>query len=308
MSAAANPTTYTVNAFNIILLKLIKEVRAVPDLKKDFDTAYRKHLQSDKVVFDKDAPGFVRDFKPIAEAVGEAVEAGAFELEALKENPVLCGLPLGIMIPHLDRVALENYLLTLSCVSRIHEHHPAQSDVDTLMKKLSDIEEGEDVEVDDILDDRISAMLHRLMDNNVSATEQDLDDILKVKPEELAAQMQNSKIASLAQEISKSMDFESVKDPKDLLSGGMLGNMIKTVSDTVHKKINDGSLNHEELLSEAFGMMKSLNTNQLFKGLNLRNLSRMASQTATADTKTRMRRKVDERAKVVRPAAAMLTA
>jgi hypothetical protein len=163
--------------------------------------------------------------------------------------------------------------------------------VEALLRKLSDIEEGGEVDADDVLDDRIAAMLRRLGDN-CAGMDEDLSNVLKVKPEELAAQMQNSKIASLAQEISKSIDLESVQDPKDLLSGGMLGNMIKTVSETVHKKISDGSLNHEELLSEAFGMMKSLNTNQLFKGLNMRNLSKMAGD---ANMKARMRDKMEDR-------------
>jgi hypothetical protein len=284
--------TYIVNAFNIVLLKFIKEVRSNASLKKTFDTEFRKHMKSDKIVFDKDLPIYLEEFKPLANKI--AVSNDGFSLDLFKDDVVMCGMTLRNFIDTFEKVSLENYLLTLSCISVIHDNHgSSQKDVDVLLTKLSDIEDGNDVDIDDILDDNISSMLKRLINNNdtIGNDADDLSKILNVKPEEFVEKLSNSKIATLAQEISQNIDIGNVENPKDILGGGALGNMIKTVSDTIHKKINDGSLNHEELLGEALGMMKSLNTNSLFKNMNI-NKNALNQMSRMTDTKSRLREKL----------------
>ena len=82
--------------------------------------------------------------------------------------------------------------------------------------------------------------------------------------------LNNSKIGSLAKEISDGIDISSMnlEDPSELLnvdkmfsdSNNPLGNIIQQVSSTITDKISSGELNQEELMKEAFSLMNKMNT------------------------------------------------
>ncbi|KAG2424899.1 hypothetical protein HXX76_014057 [Chlamydomonas incerta] len=294
---------FAVNAFNIVLLKLIKEARSHAPFKKAFDAAFRAHSSSDRFVFDKACATHPQEFAPLGRAL--ASESEAWTLESVADKVVVVGLPVSAFMDALDPASLENYLITLACLWLIFDSpSPVQADVEALMSKLQSIENGEEVDIDDVMDDRVNQLLQRLIGNSMmdpcagqgaadsEGGAPDLNDMLKVKPEEFMASLQDSKIASLAQEISNSINLGD--DPKEVLSGGGIGSMIKTVSETINKKISDGSLNHNELLSEALGVMKSLNTSRVFKNMNL-NMSALQQAARMNETRTRLREKAARR-------------
>jgi hypothetical protein len=256
---------------------------------------------------------YPEEFKDLALLITESEDA--WSLEQVSAGAVVAGLQVSAFTDVMDSLSVENYLLTLSCIWLIFaSDKPAQQDVNALLHKLQCIEAGEDVDIDDILDDRVSCMLQRMIHNNIVVqagaactgessgdggtdgeadggdSMPDFSDMLKVKPDEFMKSIQNSKIATLAQEISQSINLGD--DPKEMLSGGGIGNMIKSVSETISKKISDGSLNHQELLSEAMGVMKSLNTNKLFKNMNI-NMGALQQMSRANDTKTRLREKLN---------------
>lgn len=292
------------NAFNIVLLKLIKEARAHAPFKKAFDAAFRAHSSSsDRFVFDKGCEAHPNEFAPLARVIA-ADSAEPWSLDMVLDSVVVVGLPVSAFVDALDAASLENYLITLTCLWLIFDSpSPVQADVEALVSKLQSIECGEEVDIDDVMDDRVNKLLQRLINNSVdsgvgdgaagSGGAPDLNDVLKVKPEEFMASLQDSKIASLAQEISSSINLGD--DPKEVLSGGGIGTMIKTVSDTINRKINDGSLNHQELLSEALGVMKSLNTSKIFKNMNV-NMGALQQAARMNETRSRLREKAARRA------------
>lgn len=75
--------------------------------------------------------------------------------------------------------------------------------------------------------------------------------------------LQNTKIGSLAKEISEEIDLSSLKieKPEDLLNmgqNGMLGDIISKVGSKIHQKMDKGELKHEDLMSEAMSMLSML--------------------------------------------------
>jgi hypothetical protein len=147
-----------------------------------------------------------------------------------------------------------------------------------------DADDHDDHEVEDvheILDDRITDLLDELNDacavqedstnstdntnstNGAAETESDMKTFFE-----------NSTIGSLAQEISKEINMDDLKgkDPSEILnatfngggSGGnqanVLGSVVSKVSAKIHERIASGSLNQEDLMSEAMNLMGMLNT------------------------------------------------
>ena len=136
--------------------------------------------------------------------------------------------------------------------------------------------------------------------------------------------LNNSKIGSLAKEISDEIDVKSmnVDNPNDLFNmdnmfsnnGNPLGNIIQKVSSTITNKINNGELNQEELMSEAFSLMNKMNgksgtdnfmqnmMQNMMQGNNMDNLNNLFNDQqntqATAKpstTKERLKKKIENK-------------
>lgn len=138
-----------------------------------------------------------------------------------------------------------------------------------------------------------------------------------------AEMLKNTKIGSLAKEISEELDLGSIniEKPEDLLdmsSKGVLGNIIGKVGNKIHQKIEKGELKHEDLMTEAMSMLSILGkgdangvgggmgamfNNPMFKDVmkNMGNLSGLASmmknneKSKGSHVKDRLRKKLEER-------------
>ena len=122
-------------------------------------------------------------------------------------------------------------------------------------------------ELDEILDDDLKAILLRitpkLSKNIPSGTENVAPDMGSMFGE----MAKNSKIASLAKEISEEIDISSIniEKPEDIMKlmdfsgdNNVMGNIIKKVSSKISDKINSGDLKQDDLLGEAMNMMSMM--------------------------------------------------
>lgn len=115
---------------------------------------------------------------------------------------------------------------------------------------------------------------------------------------------ENTKIGSMAKEISEELDLSDVKvekpdDVLKLLSSNTLGSIIGKVGDKIQKKITSGELKQDELMTEAFSMLKMLNGGEagsIFNKMMKQNNVRVdPSKLRSMGTRDRLRRKLDER-------------
>lgn len=82
------------------------------------------------------------------------------------------------------------------------------------------------------------------------------------KPSINMSYIENSKIGQLAKEISEEIDFSSISSLDDVSKfidpkNNLIGDIVSKVGSKIHNKLNNGELNQEDLLSEAFGMINS---------------------------------------------------
>lgn len=129
--------------------------------------------------------------------------------------------------------------------------------------------------------------------------------------------LENSKIGSLAKEISQEIDLSNIKADKpeeliaSLLSGdGALGGIINKVGSKIQSKIQNGEIKHEELLSDAFSMLNMLNTSaggkgnpifnnpmfsQLFKQMQSGHMPANPEKMKAGASRDRLRKKLESR-------------
>jgi hypothetical protein len=133
--------------------------------------------------------------------------------------------------------------------------------------------------LDNIVDDDVTRLLTKVTtvsgavpkqfeaENNPSATN---------NPLEFLQGLENSKIASLAKEITGEIDLSNlhIDKPEDIsklmdMSDGnnFLGNIVSKVSSKITEKLNTGELKQEDLMSEAMSVMGALNNGDGLGGL-----------------------------------------
>jgi hypothetical protein len=122
--------------------------------------------------------------------------------------------------------------------------------------------------------------------------------------------IENTKIGSMAKEISEELDLSDLKiekpdDVLKLMSSNALGNIIGKVGDKIQNKISSGQIKQEDLVSEAFSMLSMLNNggggssilnNPLMQELmKNKNVRVDPTKLRAMSTKDRLKRKLDER-------------
>lgn len=136
-------------------------------------------------------------------------------------------------------------------------------------------------------------------------------------PEKL---MNNTKIGSLAKEISQEIDLSQLKieKPEDIMAnlmGGennIINNIVSKVGSKLHEKIDKGEIKHEDLISEAISMMGMLNKggagglagglmqNPMFAGM-MKNFGKgfqvNTGKVRAASTRDKLRKKLEEKKK-----------
>lgn len=137
---------------------------------------------------------------------------------------------------------------------------------ETYTKAISTIQKEEQLDLDNIYDTNIKKLLQQIeVVSQPSISPEPSDASPAFDPTEM---LQNTKIGALAQEIAKEVDVSNINvdrpeellNPANLFSGNSpLGDIIGKVGSKIHDKISKGELRHDELMTEAFSMLKMFN-------------------------------------------------
>jgi hypothetical protein len=133
--------------------------------------------------------------------------------------------------------------------------------------------------VENIIDDDICdiikqfILLNILIDNEYKTMNKNSDGADKKGPlnEEFMSSIENSNIGKLAKEIAEDVNIDelNIKDPQDLIKG-LMGNsedgqppllqkIFSTIGTKITSKMENGELNQQELVSDAFNMIGQMN-------------------------------------------------
>jgi len=211
-------------------------------------------------------------------------------------------------------------------------HNDTEDDVviliDNAIACLRELQDGKQVDIGAMVSDPIAISLLSSLSKVITPSTKNAipDPDIGFSGAEV---LKNTKIGSLAKEISEEIDLSSLKiekpedllNPQSLLGGGgnnVLTDIISKVGSKIHQKIDKGELKHEELMNEAIGMlgmlgkggnpaMGSFLNNPLFQDV-MKNMGGMASaanafknsdKAKSANVRDRLRKKLDERDKIL---------
>jgi hypothetical protein len=131
--------------------------------------------------------------------------------------------------------------------------------------------------IDSIVDDDIVKLLSKVSTVSGAVPKQfEASSSATANPLEFLQGLENSKIASLAKEITSEIDLSnlSIDKPEDIsklmdMSDGnnFLGNIVSKVSNKLTEKLNTGELKQEDLMNEAMSVMGALNNGDGLGGL-----------------------------------------
>lgn len=170
-------------------------------------------------------------------------------------------------VSDLKVVAYYLYILVLySDLYNMTDEDDRDTLFDTYTKAISKIQKSEALDLNEIYDTNIKNLLKQI--ESVSLATIGVDPEPTTESFDPAEMLQNTKIGALAQEIAKEVDVSSINvdkpeellNPANLFSGNSpLGDIIGKVGTKIHEKISKGELRHDELMTEAFSMLKMFN-------------------------------------------------
>jgi hypothetical protein len=269
--------------FNRIYLNLMKEIK-----NKDVDI--KAKLKQTYKVFDKKSDEYITR---LSLSMDDRITCALFGNDDIIDNVEILNFEIfvGVTVCEVMKKVVEDndesknsfkyYMYILMVFTYMFKLDDMDDDKKTILlqktvhiinsvdtKTIKDDSELE-THMEDILDDDIRKLLVKMYNDRVHVKE----NVMKMDTDDLGSGMEflnNTKIGELAKEISNSIDMEklNMSNPEDLMNMGnlfsgsnnMLGDIIQTVGTKITQKIQNGEINQEELMSEALGMMGSLNT------------------------------------------------
>lgn len=256
----------TVFVFNKFYTCLIK------DIKKNTSDELKATVRKNYKAIDKLSTEYVEFFIESFGGVFSGEVEGKLVLKDIKAGEVLSAIK-----DDADKDVFWNYYYILAVLALVYKEHKAAGDNEDAKKEadilthsvleiLNKKQKGEPVkeEIDSILHDDIQDLVGKIKQVKIEAAPQDTEENPFMG---MFKGMENSKICSLAQEISQSIDvgdlkIDSSEDIMKLLdfssSNNIMGDIIKKVSGKMHEKMSSGELNQEDLFGEAMGLIGKL--------------------------------------------------
>lgn len=257
-----------VTVFNKILLSFLKDIR-----KKD--DGIKQLLRENYKIFDKRSEEYILFVREqMSEAVYAPIRDGAdlFESEAILGVQIFRQVTVGEIANKViggnqeDVRIMKLYVYMLFTILYFDTLDLEDKERSILLTKTFRIMNGEQVDMDEILDDAILKIMTRVEALRESGEVEEVNVQEGEGSDPLGLDfMRNTKIGELAEEITASIDLgelkqEDMMNPEKLFSGdnNVLSGIIQSVGSTIQTKIEKGELNQEELLTEAMGMMGNL--------------------------------------------------
>ena len=120
--------------------------------------------------------------------------------------------------------------------------------------------------------------------------------------------LNGSEIGKIAKEVSESLDIESMLggdsgNPMEmfqkLMSGDAMGKIMGTIHNVVNEKVENGTLNENDMVSEAEGLYKNMGDNPMFQAMNRKGQQQQSRKPRPSNkTKARLQKKLKEKQKL----------
>jgi hypothetical protein len=287
---------------------------------------------TDKIVFtfNKFYSSFIKDIKEISEDLRPILKKNYKAINKLSAEHI--DLFLGehsfvfkdITLEQLQdatkdqQETVENYLNILRALVYVYKNKEDTENEDQneilfnhtleVIKKVQASESPQDA-LDSILDDDLKEILIKLTPTKMPSQSHESTSGV----EDLLGGLGNSKIAKLAQEISKDIDVSGIdiQKPEDVVklmdfsNGNVLGDIISKVSTKIHDKIATGELKQEDLLGEAMSMMNLMGgagsfmnnpmVSELMKNMKKGKTQMRQDAFKKADVRQRLRNKLEQK-------------
>ena len=297
--------------FNKFFYDLIKDLKEVaPELKPKIKAHYKvKNMETDENVELFTASTLEN---AVLESVLQANATDVLELENVKRVAIMKEITVSEVLMYVKedyKPVLSSFFLIFLLFS-LDSVETDEALFDTCVDALRDIQNDKGCDkLEDIIDDDIKAIL------------QGIDKVIVKKQavEETPSFMQNSKIGSIAKEITDELDISSmnIQKPEDLLdfkNNNVIGDIVSKVGSKLQEKFDNKELSHEELLREAMGILGNLGAggngmlnNPLMKEMMKAGMAAQGTKGAKVRmdtsklnnmaTRERLRKKLDERNK-----------
>lgn len=265
-NAFSKKIRFTYNKFFYDMVKDLKEV--APELKKTIKTHYKvKNTDTSENI-----SMFMTSVNEhgVIQKVVNAQAKDVLNIPEVKQVVIMKEVLVQNVIDHTTseyHQVIASFFLIFLLLGMVSESTGSDNDNDALfticINVLRDMQNGKSIEegLEDVFDDDIRLVL------------QGIDTVIVKKSSKSAADggsmpgfAENTKIGSIAKEISNELDISSlnIEKPEDLLdfkSNNLLGNIVTKVGSKLQEKFESKEITHEELLKEAMSMIGNFSGN-----------------------------------------------
>ncbi len=255
-AAATSPTTgsrvtYVFNQFFFDFIRHLKKSEPDDDVKAALKRSYKVVELCEE-----------RHLGRLAAALEPQLLQRVVEAEAPLQDEGVRGLELipGITLERLTRDparadAILAYLYIFCSLVHVREHADADAAVEQVVKMVRGLQDGRapPAVTEDVLDDDLASLLRKL--SMVSeAPPAPPAAPAPTSPFDVDA-LVNSKIGSMAREITEELKLDQVDKPEELLNIGNLGSIVSTISNKIQSKLSSGEMKQEDLMAEAMSFL-----------------------------------------------------
>ena len=271
MTALESQIVYVFNKFTKSFIREIKKE------DEDAKAILKKHY----LCFDKATDQYINDFKAAIEKqqLSEEVflKGDLIDNPAIDKTEILRELPAS-KVPEESK---KHYLYMFYLLSKLHTAAIENTGDDRMTASLKAIlvsvlkilNGGYDTNeiLDEVYDDDYRTLMSHVAESKAHDVEE--PSTTDGAPFDMGM-INNTKIGKLAQEISSQIDMTSLNTDKisninDLFSGenSAMSSIIQQVSSVMSHKMQNGELNQEELMNEAFSMMGNMKNNEVMQSM-----------------------------------------
>jgi len=248
-------TNKTVNAFNSFFYEFVKVAK---NITKTESSDLYKTIKDRYTVKDYSTLEHI-DFYS-SNVTDEFVQKLVNDNEIPGEIEIMNDIPLCKLTNETSSKSILSYVLIFTVLVMIHRKNMDTEQVSNFISILGSCQEGKEADMEDILDEDVIVILNKIKN---LAEESSAESCKSANSFEDA--IENSTIGSLAKEIAKDIDIDSLKieKPEDMFSSEnskFIGDIVGKVTSSLHQKMQNGSLKQDQIMNEAMNLFSSMNS------------------------------------------------
>jgi hypothetical protein len=263
----------TVSTFNCFFYEFIKVAKSIT---KTSNTEVYNLIRENYVVKDMVTEDHIKyfDSNVTQEVFDDLLQLDIDDIkitENIEKVEVIKGVDMKTLI---DDGSTENlsgiycYLIILTIMQHAYKKELSEESVDTLVSTLSQCQSNlKVIDYDDILDEDLVSLLQKVHDLSKGVDcgddEEDGGENKGGGKSTFEEKLENSTIGSLAREIAGDIDVSKmdIKNPEDLFSNEnsqLIGDIVGKVTSKLHKKMQNGTIRQDQMMSEAMNLFSSM--------------------------------------------------